>query len=83
MEETTYDLARRTAAVRLLPDHYASKLHASAAATFGDQGDGSVRRVTGDLKVKVLLVGGQVEKAIVSGLTEHLDEEAQLVAKLL
>jgi hypothetical protein len=33
--------------------------------------------------VRILLVGGQVERAIVDGLKEHLAEEAQLVAKIL
>lgn len=83
VEETTYDLAGLTSRVKLLPDHYASKLEASASARFVDRGDGSIRDVAGDLRVRVLLVGGQVERAIVDGLKEHLAEEAQLVAKLL
>lgn len=83
VEETTYDLAALTSRVKLLPDHYASKLEASASARFVDRGDGSIRDVSGDLRVRVLLVGGQVERAIVDGLKEHLTEEAELVAKLL
>ena len=43
----------------------------------------STRAVAGSLKVHMFLVAGQVEKAIVSGLKEHLDEEAVLVAELL
>ena len=83
VEETTYDLAGLSSRVKLLPDHYASKLEASASARFVDRGDGSIRDVAGDLRVRVLLVGGQVERAIVEGLKEHLAEEAELVAKLL
>jgi hypothetical protein len=83
VEETTYDLAGLTSRLKLLPDHYASKLEASASARFVDRGDGSIRDVAGDLRVRVLLVGGQVERAIVEGLKEHLAEEAELVAKLL
>lgn len=83
VEETTYDLSRMQATTKLLPDHYASKLQASASARFEDRGAGSVRHVSGELKVRVLLVGGQVEKAIVDGLKEHLAEEAELVAKIL
>jgi hypothetical protein len=83
VEETTYDLAGLTSRVKLLPDHYASKLEAAASARFVDRGDGSIRNVAGDLRVRVLLVGGQVERAIVDGLKEHLAEEAELVAKLL
>ncbi|MFN8050605.1 MAG: DUF2505 family protein [Acidimicrobiales bacterium] len=83
IEETRYDLAALTATTKLLPDHYASKLEASASARFADRGEGSTRAVAGSLKVHMFLVAGQVEKAIVSGLKEHLDEEAQLVAELL
>ena len=83
VEETTYDLAGLSSRVKLLPDHYASKLEASASARFVDRDDGSIRDVAGDLRVRVLLVGGQVERAIVEGLKEHLAEEAELVAKLL
>ena len=40
----------------------------------------STRRVaTGTLKVHVPLVGGRVEKAIVGGITEHADAEAELL----
>lgn len=83
IEETVYDLAEGTASSQLLPDHYASKLKASARATFRDTATGSSRTVAGELKVRVLLVAGQVEKAIVSGLKEHLAEEAEVVATLL
>ena len=83
IEETVYDRAALTATTKLLPDHYASKMEASARACFTPSGEGSQRLVTGDLRVRVLLVAGQVERAIVAGLKEHLDEEATLVAKLL
>lgn len=83
VEQTTYNLSALTARTKLLPDHYASKLEASASAKFADRGDGSIRDVSGDLRVRVLLVGGQVERAIVDGLREHLNEEAALVAKIL
>ena len=83
VEETTYDLVGLIARTKLLPDHYGSKLEASASARFADRGTGSTRHVTGDLRVRVLLVGGQVERAIVDGLQEHLAEEAELVATLL
>jgi hypothetical protein len=85
IDETVYDFDAMTATTRLLPDHYASKLTASATASYLPTagGDSAIRRVTGDVRVRVLLVGGQVERAIVSGLTEHLAEEAAVVADLL
>lgn len=83
VEHTTYDLAALVATTELHPDHYASKLQASATARFVATGDGAQRILAGDLRVRVLLVGGQVERAIVSGLTEHMDEEAVVVAEIL
>lgn len=83
IEETRYDASTLTGTTRLLPDHYASKMQASATVRFVADGDGSRRLVQGDLKVKVLLVGGQVERVIVDGLEEHLTEEQQVVARIL
>lgn len=78
IEETVYDLSTLTCTSRMLPDHYADRLTASAKATFEARGDGTVRSVTGDLRVRVLLVAGKVENAIVSGLREHLADEARV-----
>jgi hypothetical protein len=78
VEETTYDLAAATSRSKLLPDHYPDRLQASATATFTAEGTGAVRRIDGELKVRMPLVGGKVEGAIVSGLKEHLVDEARI-----
>lgn len=84
IEETVYDLGARRAAVRLLPDHYPDRLTASAAVAFTDDGrGGSVRQVRGELKVRMPLVAGKVERAIVDGLEEYLDAEQVVVCKRL
>ncbi len=83
VEETTYDLAAATSRSRLLPDHYPDRLTASASASFTAAGDGTVRRIDGDLKVRMPLVGGKVEGAIVSGLKEHLADEAKVAERFL
>ncbi len=79
VEETVTDLSAGTATVDFQPDNYASKLSAAATIRYGQQGDSASRQVEGDLKVKVFLVGGQVEKAITSGLSEHLAQEERSV----
>ncbi|MEZ5381062.1 MAG: DUF2505 family protein [Microthrixaceae bacterium] len=83
VEETVTDLDAGTATVAFQPEHYASKLSASARVAYGGDGDASHRSVDGDLRVRVLLVGGQVERAITSGLSEHLAEEERAVLRLL
>lgn len=84
VEETTYDLARRTSTMRFVPDEYASKLQAGASATFSEpaEGKGVIRSVSGDLKVRVMLVGGQVERVIVAGLKDYLAEEHRAMNQL-
>lgn len=83
VEESVHDLAARTVTVRLVPDHYRDRLRASGAYRYEADGDATVRRVEGDLKVKALLVAGAVERAIVSGLEEHLRSEVAVVEAFL
>ena len=69
---------------RLAPDHYADRLQSSGSCAITDRTNGgSVRTVTGSLKVRALIVGGAVERAIVSGLKEHLAAEVALVDRYI
>lgn len=79
VEQSVHDLDDLSVAVRLHPDHYADRLRCSGTYRYTPEGDATVRRIEGDLKVKALLVSGAVEKAIVSGLREHLSTEAEAV----
>ena len=79
VEESTVDLASHTASFRIVPDHYASMLRCAGTSELVATGSGSVRTTEGDLRVSVPLVGGRVERAIVSGLEEHAAAEAELV----
>jgi Protein of unknown function (DUF2505) len=86
VEHSTHDLARRHVAYRLEPDHYADRFRADGecqVAPAAGAGGGSVRTVTGLVKVKALVVGGAVERAIVSGLRDHLADEAGAVDRFV
>ena len=85
VEETTYDLTARRATFRIVPDHYGGKLRCSGTHAFEEAGASgtSVRRVDGELRVGVPLVGRVVERAIVSGLREHFDRERVLLTARL
>jgi hypothetical protein len=64
----------------VLPDYYPDRLTASGAYRFEDGPEGpasTVVRVDGELKVRVPLVGGTVERVIVSGLTSYIEAEVQ------
>jgi hypothetical protein len=83
VEVVDYDLDQGTATTRLRPDHYADRLTCSGRYTFLADGPGSIRRLDGELKVRMPLVGGKVEGALVSGLREHAADEQRLVARRL
>jgi hypothetical protein len=79
VDETRYDLAAHTSHHAIKPDNYAGLLQAAYDVTL-EVRDGATRRTaTGQLKVHVPLVGGRVEHAVVSGITEHADAEAVLL----
>lgn len=85
VEHSTHDLEARTVRYRLVPDHYPDRLQSSGSCAVEPAagGDGATRTVAGRLKVKALVVGGAVERAIVSGLQEHLDEEVAVVGRYI
>lgn len=53
------------------------RLYGSARFTVADTGDGSVRRLAGELVVAVPLVGGRAESRILPGLIRRLGIEAE------
>lgn len=83
-EHSTHEVARRHVVYRLEPEHYGNRFRAAGKCTTrrGPHG-GAVRTVEGNLRVKAPLVGRAVEKAIVSGLREHLTREATAVERFL
>jgi hypothetical protein len=83
VDDTTWDLDAATASFRIVPDHYANRLRCSGRQRVVARGDGARRTVEGDLTVSYPLVGRAVERAILSGLEDHLDAEAALLARRL
>lgn len=83
VEESIYDLNRLSSTTRLIPDHYASKLSASITTTYRDTASGSIRETRGEFRVKILLFAGQVERAIVDGIRDHLRAEQAAISQIL
>lgn len=79
VEVSRHDLAARRVTFLMLPDHYADRFSCTGEYRFEPDGDGTVRRIDGDLRVKAPLVGGAVERAIVSGLEDQLRSEVAVV----
>jgi hypothetical protein len=83
VEQLDFDLRRGAATTVLLPDHYADRFSCSGQYRFTAAAGATTRELSGEVKVRVLLVGGKVEGALVSGLREHGEAEAALAAERL
>lgn len=79
VEVSSHDLESHRGTFTLEPDHYADRLRCSGSFHYLDVAGGCYRHVEGDLRVRAPLVAGSVERAIVSGLREHLEEQAHAV----
>ena len=83
VDDTTYDLRAGSATFRILPEHYANRLRCSGRHRFTPRPGGCRRSIEGDLTVSYPLVGRAVERAILSGLEDHLGAEADLIGRWL
>lgn len=83
VDESTHDLARRHVRFVLRPDHYGERFRCSGDYRVEPVGDGCRRHATIDLEVSAPFVGGAVERAIESGLREHLADETRVVEAYL
>lgn len=81
VEESVLDRASHVTTWQIVPDHYRDRLTCRGTFALSVAGDSTTRRVAeGDLKVHFPLVGGRVERAIVSGLEEHAAAEEEVMA---
>ena len=83
VQDERYDRQAGRATVEFRPDHYGDRFSCTGASTFAPAGKGCVRPAEGNLRIRMPLIGGQVERALVSGLREHFAEEQPLVARWL
>jgi hypothetical protein len=85
IEDTRIDTSRWTATFTMTPTHYAHFFSCRGSWTLVEARGLTLRSIDGVLKVNspVPFVGGQVEKAIVSGLRERLAKEPPLLENWL
>ena len=83
VDVSRHDLAAHTVRFELQPDHYAERFSCRGGYRLEaapDDPRATVRSAEGDVKVKAPLVASQVERALISGLREHLEAEAAILA---
>jgi hypothetical protein len=83
IEDSTLDRRSHRTTFSIVPDHYRDRLACEGTFTLQPDGEGTRRTAEGDLRVRFPLVGGKVERAIVSGLEEHAELEADVMSRWL
>ena len=83
VDESMHDLSRRHVRFMLRPDHYGDRFRCAGEYRIEPSGDGCRRRADIEIKVSAPFVGGAVERAIESGLREHLADETEVVEAYL
>src|SRR5262249_36594630 len=83
VEVSTHRLSDREVTFSMDPDNYADRFQSSGSYRFDASGDGTstVRRASGDVSIRMPLVGRRVEQAIVSGLQDHLAAEVPYIER--
>lgn len=79
VERSECNLVTHATSCEIRPDHYGSMLSGRYDAVTVTVDAGSRRTITGEVKVRIPLVGGKVERAIVSGLEENATAQATLL----
>ncbi len=79
IERSVCDLIRHETTCEILPDHYAGLLTGRYRSVVVEQSAGSLRTISGELKVKMPLIGGKVEGAIIGGLKENAAAQVGLL----
>ena len=79
-QETIYRGEHRSE-FTMIPDHYRDRMSCSGGYRLLEQGEDTNQRLEGDLIIHYPLVGRLVEKAILSGLRQHLVEEARILER--
>lgn len=82
-EVADFDPANHEWTFEIKPHVLSGRIECRGRYTFEPDGEQTKRTVEVDLKVKVPLVGGRVEKEIAKGLRETMDAEARLLVDYL
>ncbi len=82
VDSSVVDRRAHRTTFRFLPDHYPDRLTCRGVRVLSADGPGRARQVANaELSVRAPLVGGIVERAIVSGLVENAAAEAVAVER--
>ena len=79
-QQVVLDLATHRATFSVTPKVHPDRFSCGGTYVLREDGDGSVRRIDGELRIKVPLVASRAERMIVPGLVRRMDLEAEFLA---
>jgi hypothetical protein len=79
VQELRLDTATGDGTLSISVDGEPDRVRGEATVVVGPRGTGSIRRIAGDLRIRVPVVGGTAERRIVPGIVRRLDLEAVAV----
>ena len=83
VEESTLHRPTHRTTWHIVPDHYGGMIRCAGTFQLEPESEKTVRVAEAEIKVSVPLVGGKVERAIVSGLEEHAELEERVMNQWL
>jgi hypothetical protein len=84
VQDLRIDVARGAGTLGFSADGVGGRADGTATVTITSTGDKSCRRlIRGDFRIRIPLIGGKAERAIVPGLARRLDVEAAAVNAVL
>ena len=82
VEESTVHRLQHYTEFRMVPEHYVNRMDCSGSYRLEDSGPETTDQVVeGDLVIHYPVVGRLVERAILTGMRQHLTEEARLLER--
>lgn len=80
--ESSVDLASHMTTFRMLPDHYGDRIECHGAYTLrADGSQATIQHIEGDLRVHYPIIGKLAERSIVTGLKDHMAQEAAVLER--
>jgi hypothetical protein len=83
VQELHLDLASLTGSLSMAVEADPGRAHGNTTLSLTKDGPETVRALTGEFVVKIPLVGGRAEKAILPGLVRRLDIDAEAITAKL
>jgi Protein of unknown function (DUF2505) len=83
VQQLQIDAAAATAALQVIPAVAMVQVTCTGTFALREQGDGCVRTLDGDLRIKVPIIGSRAERSLAPGILRRLDLEAEALNAFL